>query len=134
MTNEWGFWADLVLYIHFAYVLAVLAPIALIPIGARLGWEWVRSRKLRAVHVGMMGFVLVETIAGAICPLTWLEYVLREKPLDGGEPPSFVRDWVSRLLFYEGPAWIFLAGYAAVFVLIVWLWLRVPPRAKSRKG
>lgn len=116
--------ADLVLVLHFVYVLGVVLPVLLIPVGAARGWRWVRSRTIRLAHLAMMGIVVVEAVAGILCPLTWLENVLR-----GTDSRSFLADWTAKLMFYDFPAAYFTGAYAIVFALILALWYWVPPRA-----
>jgi len=43
---------------------------ALIWFGAAIRWPFVRNPWFRYSHVGLMGFVLAEALAGALCPLT----------------------------------------------------------------
>lgn len=122
--------ADLVLYLHFAYVAAVVLPVPLIALGGRLGWRWVRHRGLRITHLAMMGVVFAEAALGVACPLTWLEAALRGEVADGR---GFLSYWVSRILFHELHPLIFVAGYCAFFALIAALWMLVPPiRRRAR--
>jgi hypothetical protein len=120
--------ADFILIVHFAYILAVVLPVLLIPLGARLGWGWVRSRKLRVAHLAMMGVVAAEAVAGIICPLTWLENIFR-----GTDSRSFIGDWVARLVFHDLPAAYFTAAYLGFLALILALWYWVPPHAGRKK-
>lgn len=119
--------ADLVLYLHFAYVSAVVLPVPLILLGRWRGWRWVRHRGFRTAHLLMMGIVFAETVLGLVCPLTWLEAALRG---ENGEQ-GFVSAWVSRLLFYDLPPVFFAAAYCAFFTLMVALWWVVPPARKT---
>jgi hypothetical protein len=121
--------ADLILALHFAYVLTVVLPVLLIPLGAKLGWRWVRSRKWRIIHLAMMGIVLVEALAGIICPLTWLENILR-----GTNSRSFLSDWVAKMMFYEFPAFYFTLAYLLFFACILALWYWIPPHAGRKNG
>jgi hypothetical protein len=115
--------ADLVLCLHFAYILGVILPLVFIPIGARLKWRWVGNRRIRLLHIGMMGFVWMETLLGRSCPLTWLEDMLRER---SGEA-SFVSRLLSQIIFYSFPAWVFFFGYTMIIAWIIFLWIKYPP-------
>lgn len=119
--------ADLVLYVHFAYVAAVVLPVPLILLGARRGWRWVRHRGVRSAHLAMMGLVFAETLLGVVCPLTWLERALRGEHGEQG----FLSAWVSRLLFYDLPPEFFAAAYCAFFAGLVALWWVVPVARKE---
>ena len=45
---------------------------------------------------------------------------------------SFVAHWFGRLLYWEAPAWVFIAAYTAfgLAVLAAWWWL--PPDRRRR--
>jgi Protein of Unknown function (DUF2784) len=116
--------ADVVLVVHFAFVLFVVGGFALIPAGAALGWRWVRNRAFRYSHLAAIVFVAAEALAGMVCPLTLWEHVLRRTSPDG---PSFVAQWVSRLLYYDLPEWVFATAYVVfASAVAVTLWL-IPP-------
>lgn len=121
------FLASLVLIIHFLYVLIVILPALLIPIGARLNWYWVRSRRLRILHVAMMGIVVIEALVGMICPLTWLENKLLESSGSKGYQDSFIGHWVSLIMYWEAPTWIFTVTYVLFMAWIFYLWRAFPP-------
>ena len=116
--------ADVVLVVHFAFVLFVVGGFALILAGAGLGWRWIRNRTLRHAHLAAIIFVAAEALVGIACPLTVWEALLRRSAPDG---PSFVAHWVSRLLYYDLPEWVFATAYVLfASAVAVTLWL-VPP-------
>lgn len=123
--------ADAILVVHFAFVLFVVGGFALIVVGAAAGWRWIRNRTFRYAHLAAIAFVAAEALIGAACPLTVWEYLLRSGSAEG---PSFVGRWVSRLLYYDFPDWVFTVTYVAFAIAVaVTLWL-VPPRTRSRKA
>ena len=69
--------ADLILIVHFAFVLFVIGGLALIWIGYAAGWPAVRNFRFRVLHLAAMVFVAGEALLGVMCPLTSLEDVLR---------------------------------------------------------
>ena len=73
--------ADLVLAVHFCIAAFITAGFVLIPLGAAVGWRWVRQRRLRLVHAGAIAFVALESLAGMACPLTVWEAALRGGPI-----------------------------------------------------
>lgn len=119
--------ADLVLIIHFAFVLFVVAGLPLIWIGAAAGWRWVRHFGLRAYHLAAILIVSAEALAGIWCPLTVLEDALRGNAADKG----FIARWLHALLYYDLPLWVFTAAYLAFATLVVLTWQRVPPIRKQ---
>jgi hypothetical protein len=123
--------ADAILVVHFAFVLFVVLGFALVLAGGALGWAWVRNRTFRCAHLAAIVFVALEALAGVACPLTVWENALRHaRP----EHPSFVGRWVSRLLYYDLPEWVFTVAYVLFAIAVaVTLWL-VPPRGRLGKG
>jgi uncharacterized protein DUF2784 len=120
--------ADAVLGVHCAIVIFITAGLPLIWIGAARGWSWIRIRWLRALHLGAIGFVALESLAGIACPLTVWEAVLRNR-----QPPNgLIQQWVERALFYDFPAWVFALAYVVFAAAVLATWLAVPPR--SSKG
>jgi hypothetical protein len=116
--------ADLVLVLHFSFVLFVVGGLGMTWLGAALGWGWVRNLWFRAGHLAAILFVVGESLAGVWCPLTVWEDALR----GSREEMSFVARWIHRVLFYSVPEWVFTVLYvafAAAVVLTLWL---VPPR------
>lgn len=120
--------ADAILVLHVGVVLFVLLGALAIPLGGWRGWRWVRRPHWRAAHVVLMGVIALQAWLGALCPLTVWEQALRRRAGEAVYAESFIEHWLSRLIFFEAPWWIFVAGYTgfAVFVLLLWKW--VPPR------
>src|SRR5688572_4773254 len=123
--------ADLILYLHFAYVLAVLVPIPLIVIGNQLGWSWVRKPGWRRIHLAMIFIVVLEAVVGIVCPLTELESYLRRHETAETYPRGFISEMVSRWLFYDAEPWVFTSLYIAVATIIVALYWKIPPTRNS---
>ncbi|MGH8718823.1 MAG: DUF2784 domain-containing protein [Burkholderiales bacterium] len=117
------FFADVILVIHFVFVIFVVVGLFLIWIGAALGWRWVRNFWFRASHLGAICFVAAEAIAGIACPLTVWEDSLR----GAGSEEGFIERWVGGILYYDFPEWVFTLAYI-VFALMVALtyWLIKP--------
>lgn len=120
--------ADLILIIHFAFVLFVVGGLILTWAGGAAGWRWVRNFRFRIAHLGAIVFVAGESLAGVWCPLTVWEDVLRGAHAE----KSFVARWVHRVLFYEFPEWVFTAAYVACALVVAgsWWWVR-PDRTKN---
>ena len=119
--------ADAVLVLHAAYILFVVAGLLLIFAGGWRGWRWVRHRLFRTAHLAAIAFVVAESWLGLTCPLTTLEYYLRQLAGSDGLPGDFIATWITRLFFFTAPSWVFAAAYTA-FAGLVWLaWRYVPP-------
>ena len=121
------FLADIVLVVHFAFVLFVVGGLALVWIGAAAGWAWARNFWFRATHLAAIVFVAGETLLGVWCPLTVWEDALRGVRAD----KSFVARWIHQVLFYDFPAWTFTVAYVlfALAVAATWWWIR--PRKRG---
>jgi len=123
-----GWLADVVLLVHFAFVLFVVGGLAMIWMGAWLGWGWVRNFWFRVAHLAAIVFVAGEAIVGVMCPLTVWEDALRGVHAE----KSFVARWVHRVLFYDFPAWTFTVAYVLFALVVAATWFFVQPARKSR--
>lgn len=117
--------ADLILVVHFGYVLFVVGGLALIWIGGRARWSWVRNFWFRVIHLAAVAVVAVEALVGWVCPLTVLEDQLRPGI---HQPAGFLARWLHRVLFWDFPAWTFTAVYVAFAGLCFATWKALPPR------
>jgi len=122
--------ADAVLVMHFGIAAYITLGMVVIPLGAAMGWRWVRMRLLRLLHLGAVAFVAFEAVLGIACPLTLMEDALRGA-VRGDD--GFVERWLGRILYWDFPAWVFTASYVLLALLAWMMWHRVPPdRAKPR--
>ena len=115
--------ADLILLVHFCFVVFVVCGLFLIWLGAARGWRWVRNFWYRIAHLAAILFVAGESVAGMVCPLTMWEDALRGR----GHESSFIQRWVSRLLYYDFPEWVFIAAYLLFALAVVITFIRVRP-------
>lgn len=117
--------ADAVLVMHALIAFFIVGGLAAIWIGSSLGWEWVRYRLFRLAHLFAIGIVSSLSLLGVACPLTTLEDWLRNGSVG---TQGFIQRWVSRLLYYDVPAWVFTLSYVAFALAVLLTWRRVPPR------
>jgi hypothetical protein len=123
--------ADIVLIIHFVFVLFVVGGLALIWIGYAAGWRWVRNFWFRATHLSAIVFVAGEALSGFMCPLTILEDTLRAPTGGAPEDKSFIARWVHRVMFFTAPEWMFTGLYVAFALLVAATFWFVPPQRDS---
>lgn len=118
--------ADALLALHLGLVVFVVGLLPLVLAGGVLGWHWVRHFGLRLTHLGLMVFIAAQTWLGQLCPLTVWEQALRRTAGQGSYRESFIEHWLSRLLYWEAPWWVFVATYTgfAVVVALAWWWVR----------
>ena len=119
--------ADVVLVVHFAYVLFVVGGLAAIWLGYALGWQWVRGWWFRVLHFAAIALVAIEATIGVFCPLTLLEDWLRPGRESG---TSFVQRWLHALLFYDWPLWVFTAMYLSFAAAVGLTFFFLPPRPR----
>jgi hypothetical protein len=120
--------ADLILLVHFALAAFIVLGLPLAWMGAWLGWNWVRGRRLRYAHATAILVVAAEALAGSVCPLTRWEDALRA----GADGRSFIGRWLARLLYYDFPEWAFTLAYVLYAAATVATLRLVAPRRPSR--
>ncbi len=120
--------ADFVLLIHLAVIAFNVGGALCIPLGAWLGWRWVRVRWWRGLHVLSWLIVTAQALLGFVCPLTVWEDALRGVATER----SLVMRWVHQWIYWDVPLWLFGILYALILTLVIALWRWVPPE-KSKK-
>lgn len=120
--------ADIVLLLHFSIVIFVVGGLVLIVAGNFLAWHWVNHLWFRVIHLTAIGVVIAEAWLEITCPLTTLEWWLREQAGVRPESASFIEYWVQRILFYDAPAWVFTGAYTLFGLLVAATWWFFPPK------
>lgn len=125
--------ADAMLVLHFLFVVFVVLTLLLIFIGRWRRWHWIKNRRLRILHLATIAFVVVQAWLGQRCPLTQWEMVLRLQAGEASYNGAFIAHWVSELLYYQAPAWVFTLIYSlfGLLVLLSWYWARPHPKSGS---
>lgn len=125
-----GLLADAILALHVGVVVFVVLGTLLILAGGPLGWRWVRARTFRLVHLALVAVIALQAWLGRLCPLTTWEQALRNRAGQDTYGESFIQYWLSRLIFFQAPWWLFVAAYTAFALLVLVAWWRWPPRRK----
>jgi hypothetical protein len=135
MAGVYSLLADLILILHFAFVVFVVAGLLLVWVGWRCRWRFVRNFWFRLAHLLAIGVVAAESLAGMVCPLTTWENNLRLLAGRGGNyEGSFVQHWLHRLMFFDASESTFTIFYVLFFAAVgLSLWL-VKPRWPTRAG
>jgi hypothetical protein len=123
--------ADVVLFVHFAYVGVVVLGLLAVLAGYLLNWDWVRNRWFRGLHLTMILIVVLEAWCGIRCPLTDWENALRERAGQAGHEQAFVAELVHELMFYEADPWVFTVAYTLFAAAVVGTLFLVPPRWRT---
>jgi hypothetical protein len=122
--------ADAVLLVHLAFVVFVVVGLVLIVAGNLRHWNAVNGFGFRVAHVAAIGVVVLQSWLGQACPLTLLESWLRVRAGGTAYGSGFVEHWVHRILFYEGPEWLFTIAYSLFGLLVALAWWYFPPRRR----
>ncbi|TYT27172.1 DUF2784 domain-containing protein [Luteimonas viscosa] len=128
--------ADAILALHVGVVAFVVLGLLAILAGGPLGWRWIRGLAFRATHLLLMLVIALQAWMGQLCPLTVWEQALRIRAGQDTYGESFIQYWLSRLIFFEAPWWVFVFAYSAFAGLVIACWWRWPPvrrRASSRR-
>ncbi len=125
--------ADAVLLLHFGVVIFVVGGLLAIVAGNLAQWGWVNQPSFRWAHLGAIGFVVLQSWLGATCPLTVLENRLRVQAGGSTYATSFIEYWVSRLMYYAAPAWVFASVYTLFSVAVLAAWWYWPPRPGTHR-
>lgn len=122
-----GWLADAILAMHVGIVAFVVLGVPAIALGGWRGWGWVRRLPLRLLHLALVCYIALQAWLGVACPLTVWEQSLRNRAGQATYGESFIQHWLSRLIFFEAPWWVFVAAYSLFAVLVAACWRWVPP-------
>jgi len=138
MNMNRSFIADLLVAIHFGWVMFIVLGLFVILLGGALRWRFVRNFWFRAIHLAMILIVVFEAVFGILCPLTVWEYELRVSigQQDATDMP-FVARLIHQLIFYEFPPIVFTIAYCLFGAAVLISWPFIPPllpwKQKSEK-
>ena len=118
--------ADAVLVVHTLFVAFVVLGLVVIYLGGLCSWRWVRNYWFRLLHLSAVAFVVLQSWAGAICPLTLWEMQLRQLGSSESYQGSFIQHWLQAILYFEAPQWVFVVVYTVFGGLVAasWFWVR----------
>jgi hypothetical protein len=125
--------ADFIVAVHVVYVGVVVLSVPLIMLGSWRKWGWVHNSWFRNIHLAMIAIVVLETVVGMECPLTAWERELRRAAGESAFEGSFLGHWLHELLFFDFPPWVFAIAYISFGVLVIALYVLVPPRVLQRR-
>lgn len=120
--------ADIVLLVHFAYVLFVVLGLAVVWIGYFLKWDFVHNLRFRLLHLVAMGYVVYESLSNRDCPLTTWENQLRMSAGGGVYQVTFMEFWIHRIMYYDFSPQTFMIVYVLFFTALVLSFWYVKPR------
>jgi len=120
--------ADLIVSIHFGYVIFVVGGLLVIIPGGVLRWRFIKNFWFRAIHLAMILIVVLEALWGITCPLTDWEYELRiAAGQQNAAGESFIARLIQKLIFYEFPHIVFTIAYCLFGIAVLTTWWLIPP-------
>ena len=122
--------ADALLFVHFCLAGFITLGFFLIPVGYKLGWNWIKNRNFRLLHFSLMGVITVETILGLACPLTVLENMFRDVDYSS----SFMSYWIAQILYWDLSTHVFVILYSLCLGWALILWKVCPPIQEVSDG
>ncbi len=126
--------ADLIVFFHLLYVLFTVGGEVLVLLGGVVGWQWIRNRVFRIIHLLASFFVAVEALVGAMCPLTTIEYILRQRAGQTIDSEiSFVGRLIRTIIFYDFPAIFFTVLYVGFASLVIITFFLIKPKKRNKK-
>ena len=114
---------DLVLIVHFCYVVFVVGSLPVIWLGAWLKCAFVRNRWFRYLHLAAILWVVAESLLGVVCPLTAWENSLRQIETNH----SFIQQWLHKIMFYTLPEGVLTVIYILFAGLVAVTFKSIPP-------
>jgi len=129
--------ADLVVLIHFAWILFILWGFILTVCGSisvyvlRTADRWrtfFDGWIFRTIHLGGIVYTAVLTVLGKHCPLTILENKLKEQyNTELTYPGSFVVHYIEKIFYSEANFWLFVIPTIIITVFTVLMFIVRPP-------
>lgn len=113
---------EVVLALHVGVIAFNVFGLVAIPLGAALGWRWVRLRWWRLLHLASLGVVALQAVFGRACFLT-----LWQGALTGASREPLIERVVNSVIYWPLPLWVFGVAYVALFAYTAALWRWVPP-------
>ena len=120
--------ARAILAVHLGVIAFNVLGLIAIPLGAALGWRWIRVRWWRALHIASWAAVALQAALGRACFLT----IWQDRLAGAAAQPPLIERWVDRIVYWPLPIWVFEAIYLALFATVVALWWTAPPRRMTR--
>ncbi|MFC5430472.1 DUF2784 domain-containing protein [Paraburkholderia denitrificans] len=119
--------ANVILVLHALIVLFIVGGLIAIWAGAYWQRGWARNRVFRTLHIVAIGIVAALAVLNVPCPLTVLEDFLRTGTAG---PQGFIQHWVSALLYYNFPGWVFTFIYVVFLLAVAITWRLIPPKPR----
>ena len=119
--------AGFVLYFHLIIILFIIFGFIVIPLGAKLKWQFIHGFWWRLTHLVSMVVVAIQAVLGKACFLTYIQSDFLQSAGKKGYTVPFIQTYIDRLIYYNFPIWIFSIFYVILFFYTIYLWFVYPP-------
>ena len=134
MDHGYSLLADLIVIVHFLYVMFALGGQAIIMVGWVFRWQFIRQPVFRIIHLVTVAFVAMEAVIGMICPLTEWEYNLRHMAGQSIDRDlSFIARLIRMIIFYDFPPWLFTFMHISFGILVILTFIFIPPKFHKKE-
>lgn len=126
---------EAILGVHLVVIAFNVLGLIAIPVGAALGWGWIRIRWWRLLHIASWAIVALQAALGRACFLT----IWQDAATGAATTAPLVERVVNSVIYWPLPMWAFTALYLVLFALVIGFWWKLPPvtsfrAAASRAG
>ena len=115
--------ATAIFWAHVAVIAFNVFGLIAIPLGARRAWRFVRIFWWRALHLGALALVALQ----AVLEQRFGKAIFSRAGESGSNEPM-IQKWISRIIFWPFPLWVFAVLYVGVCIYTLLLWRLVPPQ------
>ena len=118
--------ADIVLFIHFGFVLFTMVGGLLVLCRRWIAW----------LHIPVVLWAVMINLFGWVCPLTPLENTLRIAAGEAGYAGGFVQHYLTPLIYYQGASPQFgikLGAAVLLWNLALYAWVIIRLRRQHRR-
>jgi hypothetical protein len=123
--------AYVVLAAHLAVILFNILGFVVVPLGAAFGWQVVRIRWWRILHIVLLAAIAAQALLGRACVLTLWQAALTG---DAADRAPLIARWIDRLIYWRLPMWVFASFYLFVFGWALAMFRLVPPQRSAASG
>jgi len=127
------FLADLLVALHLAVVVLVVAIPILAVTGRLRGWSWTRNPWVRFGHLAVIAYIVINAAQGEYCFLTLWENDLRQAAGQTADEVSFIGGLLHDLLFLDVPQSTLDRYYLGFGVVVLLVTILAPPRLPWRR-
>jgi len=131
---KYKIFADVIVVFHFLWILFIVSGFCVTLYGVIFDRKYLDMLMFRVIHLCGIFYVGLLTVLGKWCPVTILEYNIRQK-YDSSlfYSGSFMVDWIERIVYPDVHPMLIQIPTVIIAVSTVVIFLTLPPRIKKRE-